>query len=498
MNDMPSPDFFLGDSEASLHSFQHLLREVGLVIEHDFLTRKGAYSGKTPQELQELLKDDILLPVNGLGSENTLKLAAEKILPHLVNVASTDYMAHLHCATLQDSVIAELLIGIFNQSMDSWDQAPMATELEMHVLREFVSLTGLPPGTDGVFTSGGSQSNLMGMIFAREDFCTRKLNHDIRKEGLPECFRKFRIYTSEVAHFSIEKSAQLLGLGFRTVCSVPVDEKKKMSMVALRKMIKEDLSRGNIPIAVSATAGTTDFGSIDPLSEIRAICDEHDMWMHTDAAYGGGLILSDTYRERLKGFELSNSVTIDFHKMFMQSVTCSLFLINDPSLFQLLEIHADYLNREEEAEDGYTHLVGRSLATTRRFDALKVWMSFKSLGKNVLGGYIDKSVETAAAVYDFLESQDQFEGVTKPEISSVVFRYSAGESEEQNELINIMVRKNLIHNSGIIIGQTRVGGKTFLKMTMLNPKITLASIKILLNKIDLLAQKVIKEELSLP
>jgi L-2,4-diaminobutyrate decarboxylase len=214
-----------------------------------------------------------------------------------------------------------------------------------------------------------------------------------------------------------------MGLGFRTVRSVPVDEQKRMSIVHLKRMIQEDLAEGNIPIAVSATAGTTDFGSIDPLREIRKVCDELDIWMHTDAAYGGGLILSDTFKSRLSGIELTDSVTIDFHKMFMQPVSCSVFLLKNPQLFHLLEIHADYLNREEDEEEGYTHLVGKSLATTRRFDALKVWMSFKSLGREVLSEYIERSLKTADEVYEYMSSHKNFEPVTRPQISSVVFRY---------------------------------------------------------------------------
>ncbi|MBN2735645.1 MAG: aspartate aminotransferase family protein [Spirochaetales bacterium] len=484
-------DIFLGDSGQSIHSFQNLLQETGIILENDFLARKAAFSGKTPQELKEILKHDVFLPAKGLGSLNTLRLTGQWILPHLVNVASTDYMAHLHCASLTDSVIAELLLSVYNQSMDSWDQAPMATELELHVLREMAALAGLPTGTDGVFTSGGSQSNLMGVVLAREDYCTRVLNHDIRKQGLPPQFSQFRIYTSEVAHFSIEKSAQLLGLGFRTVRPVPADKQKKMSIEHLRIMIAEDLAQGNIPIAVSATAGTTDFGSIDPLDEIRKICDEYKIWMHTDAAYGGGLIISDTYKNRLKGMELSDSVTIDLHKMFMQPVSCSVFFLKDPSLFKLLEIHADYLNREEEEDEGYTHLVGRSLATTRRFDALKVWMSFKSLGKDVLSKYIESTLETALAVYEYLTEAKCFEAVTRPELSSLVFRYLTAMSEEKNEFINITIRKKLIHEKGIVIGQTRINGKTFLKMTMLNPKISFDSIKKLLTEIEVMAAELI-------
>ncbi len=463
---------FLNDTEASHREFLRRIDATAQSLVQCFQANKQAFSGKTPQELQALLGKDELLPQKGIGDSAVLKQVSQKILPHSLKVTSPHYMAHLHCAPLTDNIMAELILSTLNQSMDSWDQAPMATELEVHVIDELCRLYGYPSTASGVFTSGGSQSNLMGLFLGRDWFCKEKLSHDVRSYGLPSDFNKLRIYTSRVSHFSVEKSAHLMGMGFHAVRPVPVDEHMKMSLPHLRQMLEEDVAQGNIPMMIVATVGTTDFGSIDPLAEIRTLADQYGMWMHADAAYGSGLMLSEKYAPRLKGLEKADSITVDFHKMFMMSVSCGAFLLRQAKYFELQELHADYLNREEDEEEGYVHLVGRSLQTTRRFDALKVWMTFKSLGRETLGGLINRSVETCKASYDHLIQDDDFEAVTTPEISSLVFRFvGKGLSEDETEQINISIRSRLLHDKGIVIGQTKVHEKTFLKLTLLNPLI---------------------------
>ncbi len=481
-------ELFLSPHPGATENFKRKISTAAQALADSFQVKGQAFSGLTPQELQSLLQDDELLPSAGAGSESVMQFIRDSLLPNSLKVSSTSYMAHLHSAPLIDNLAAELILSTLNQSMDSWDQAPMATEMEVHVIKGLCRLYKLPSASDGIFTSGGSQSNLMGLFLARDWYCLTKLGHDVRTSGLPEQFNRLRIYTSSVSHFSVEKSAHLMGMGFHSVRPVPVDDQMRMSPSALEALIAEDIAQCNIPMAVVATVGTTDFGSIDPLNSIRKICDQHGMWMHADAAYGSGLVLSDKYSERIKGLETCDSITVDFHKMFMLSISCGAFLLKDNSHFKLLELHADYLNREEDEEEGYVHLVGKSLQTTRRFDALKVWMSFKILGRETLGGLIDRSVETCRASYDSLTRDKRFEVVTKPEISSLVFRYIGSlEAESEREAVNIRIRKTLLHEKGIVIGQTKVKSRTFLKLTLLNPLIEPLMIKELFETIELIA-----------
>ena len=295
----------------------------------------------------------------------------------------------------------------------------------------------------------------------------------VKKSGLPENFRKFRMYSSEIAHFSMEKSAHLMGLGYESVVKVPVNDAMQMDLDALRKLIAEDAAGGNLPFCIAATVGTTDFGSIDNMQELRKICDEYGMWLHADAAYGSGVIMSEKYASRVAGLADCDSITVDFHKMFLLPISCSASLVKDKRNFDALTIHADYLNREEDEEDGYINLVNKSMQTTRRFDALKVWMSFKMRGAEGWSEIITRCIENAEYFYNKLAADSSVEVIVKPEISSVVFRLLpvAGSTEDADTL-NKRVRRELLHKRGVVIGQTVCRGNVCLKFTLLNPMLT--------------------------
>jgi len=458
----------LGDSPEEQQQFKELVSCTAAAIA-DSLSDDRAYAGPEPEKLRRLIASGTLLPEHGIGWEKMLAEACEKILPNLLRPHSTAYMAHLHSPALLESIASELIIAAFNQSMDSWDQSPAATEVEEYVVHKLCGLYGYGPGSDGVFTSGGSQSNLSGLLLARDRFCNEVLKHDVKKLGLPPEFRKFRLYVSEVSHFSMEKSAHLMGLGYDAVVKVPVDKKMKMDPVLLRQLIARDKAAGLLPFCVCATVGTTDFGSIDPLEECAAVCRENDLWLHADASYGSGVLLSEKYRSRIVGIGLCDSITVDFHKMFLLPISCSASLVKDGRYFDALTLHADYLNREEDEEDGYINLVNKSMQTTRRFDALKVWMSFRMRGADGWSQLMTRVIDNAAYLYRQLKADPAFEVLVEPEISSVVFRVV---SQTDADEVNKRIRRTLLHQYGVVIGQTCAEGKTYLKFTLLNPRVT--------------------------
>lgn len=476
---------FLTSESETKEYYKKIICQTAEAIANAFLDDK-AYSGPTPDELKKIITQSSILPEKGLGFENVFEITKQKILPNLLRTPSTDYMAHLHGPSLVETIASELVISTFNQSMDSWDQSPVATEIEIEVIKHLCALYGYNENSDGVFTSGGSQSNQTAIILARDWFCSKILNHDVKKNGLNEKCSKLRMYTSDISHFSMEKSAHILGLGYKAVVKVPVDSQKKMDVNALHSLIEQDKKNGNIPFLIVGTVGTTDFGSIDNLEELGKIARKNNMWLHADAAYGSGVIMSDKYSSRVKGLSLCNSITVDFHKMFLMPISCSAVLIKDGKAFEALTIHADYLNREEDEEDGYSNLVDKSLQTTRRFDALKVWISFQARGKDGWAELINTSMENAMYLYSILKADSDFEVITEPEISSVVFRYKNCKNADE---VNKKVRRKLIHEHGIVIGQTVSDGNTCLKFTLLNPLITSQKLDELKSLIKKLAQK---------
>ena len=468
-------ELFLTCEKSNKKTYKKLIKQTADAIA-DAFANESAYSGPTPDELKKIVAQDSILPEHGLGWDKVFALTKEKVLPNLLRTPSTEYMPHLHGPSLLETISSELIISTFNQSMDSWDQSPVATEIEIETIRHLCKLYGYDESkADGVFTSGGSQSNQTAIILARDWFCNEVLKYDVKKYGLDEKCSKLRMYTSEISHFSMEKSAHILGLGYKSVVKVPVNKKKRMDVTSLRSLIDEDIKAGNIPFLIVGTVGTTDFGSIDPLEELEVLARQHNMWLHADAAYGSGVIMSDKYRSRVAALKLCDSITVDFHKMFLMPISCSAVLLKDGSTFDALTIHADYLNREEDEEDGYTNLVDKSLQTTRRFDALKVWTSFQTRGRDGWSRLIETSMENAQYFYRQLKADPDFKVVTEPEISSVVFRYCGKDNSLNGDAldeINKKVRRTLIHKYGTIIGQTVSDGRVCLKFTLLNPRIT--------------------------
>ena len=425
----------------------------------------SAFSGINPYQLRRQIEEIGLLQEDGLGFDRTLQLVKDEIMPHLLRTWSRSYMPHLHSPALLESLSAEMIISAFNDSMDSWDQGPAATEVEAMVIKELLRLFGFDRDCgDGAFTSGGSQSNLTAITAARDKVLMNKFSWDVKKKGLIPDFHKLRLYTSEISHFSMDKSAHLLGLGYDAVRHIRVNDRCQVDIPSFEKMLKEDSEKGLIPFMAVATLGTTDYGSIDDVGKIRRLSDSYGMHLHLDAAYGSALILSDKEKKRLGSIELADSITIDFHKMFLLPISCSAVLFKDKKDLEPFLLHADYLNREEDEEDGYLNLVGKGIQTTRRFDALKVLFSCKARGRREYASIIEKSLSNAEYVYRILSGDESFIAPVKPELSSVVFALKGGDD------LNRRVRRTLLEE-GCVIGQTVKDGSVMLKLTLLNPNL---------------------------
>ncbi|HEY9738073.1 MAG TPA: aspartate aminotransferase family protein, partial [Trichocoleus sp.] len=353
---------------------------------------------------------------------------------------------------------------------------------------------GYDDQADGIFTSGGTQSNFMGLLLARDHYCQARLGWSVQQRGLPPEAQRFRILCSEVSHFTIGQAASLLGLGEQAVVTVPTDEHFRMDPKALARILDELQAQDLLPIALVATVGTTDFGSIDPLPELAQAARTHDLWLHVDAAYGGALILSDRNQSLLAGIEAADSITVDFHKLFYQPISCGAFLLKVRSHFELIKRHAAYLNPEENESDGIPDLVTKSVQTTRRFDALKLWVSLQHLGRQGFAAMIDATINLAQQTAHQIAADPALELAHQPVINAVVFRYrpSATLSDQAN-LINRHIRQALLHRGQAVLAQTQVAGRTHLKLTLLNPRTTLAHVSDILSAVKQLGNDLEKE-----
>ncbi|MGO4588209.1 pyridoxal phosphate-dependent decarboxylase family protein [Paenarthrobacter sp. 2TAF44] len=391
------------------------------------------------------------------------------------------YAAHLNCPVVIPALVGEAVLSAMNSSMDTWDQSAGATMIERRLIDWTAERIGFDAAADGVFTSGGTQSNFQALLIARNHAVAklRATNGDAR---LPHLLDRLRIFTSADSHFSIQKSASMLGLGFDAVISVPTSDDHRMDPTALAAALAEAHDAGLVPMAVVATAGTTDFGSVDPLSELAALVRAYDSWLHVDAAYGGGLIVSGRYRHLLNGIHLADSVTIDFHKTFFQPVSSSAVLVRAGSMLRHVTYYADYLNPESAAKAEIPNQVDKSIQTTRRFDALKLWLTLRIMGADAIGALFDEAIDLARRVGTLLVDDSEFELAAAAQLSTLVFRYRPAVDgvildEDASDVINPAIRAAIFASGEAVVAGTKVAGRHYLKFTLLNAEASLRDIQ---------------------
>ncbi|MFJ5160255.1 pyridoxal phosphate-dependent decarboxylase family protein [Pantoea sp. NPDC088449] len=479
----------LAASAQSIEAYQQAIAQSSAAVVQ-WLQQPEMYQGKTVAELRERITLDF--NPNGLGNQAAIERAIEYFLKDSLSVHHPQCVAHLHCPSLVVSQAAEVLINATNQSMDSWDQSPSATIIEIKLIEWLRAQVGYSAGDAGVFTSGGTQSNLMGLMLARDAFYQRQ-GHSVQQHGITGDLRKIKVLCSENAHFSVQKNMALLGHGYQSVVQVKSDQFARMDVSDLKAKLAQAEANGEQILAIVATAGTTDAGAIDPLREIAGIAAEHNIWVHVDAAWGGALLLSEKYRDYLDGLELVDSVTLDFHKQYFQTISCGAFLLKDERHYELMRYQAAYLNSEFDEEAGVPNLVSKSLQTTRRFDALKLWMGLEALGQKQYAAIIDHGVTLAQEVAKFVASEPRLELVMQPQLASVLFRYRPEQLSDvaQIALFNQRIGDALLDSGRANVGVTENQGVTCLKLTLLNPTVTLEDVKVLLALVEKTANQLL-------
>ena len=467
-----------------------------------WLKNEKMYTGGSIKQMRALV-DGFKPTKEGMGVQKSLDHLVEIFLNPSLKVHHPHSLAHLHCPTMVASQIAEVLINATNQSMDSWDQSPAGSIMEEHLIDWLRQKAGYGEGTSGVFTSGGTQSNLMGVLLARDwAIASHWKNEDgsewsVQRDGIPaDAMKKVKVICSENAHFSVQKNMAMMGMGFQSVVTVPSNANAQMDVAALEQTLAQLKTEGKIAACIVATAGTTDAGAIDDLKAIRKLADEYQAWLHVDAAWGGALLLSKDYRHFLDGIELTDSITLDFHKHFFQTISCGAFLLKDPANYRFIDYKADYLNSEYDEEHGVPNLVAKSLQTTRRFDALKLWFTVEALGEELYASMIDHGVKLTKAVEQYINDTASLEMLVPSQFASVLFRIvPEGYPAEFVDALNQNVADELFARGEANIGVTKVGDKQSLKMTTLSPIATLENVKALLSQVLVEANR-IKEAIA--
>jgi L-2,4-diaminobutyrate decarboxylase len=414
-----------------------------------------------------------ICPSGGADLDGALRDVASWLLPASVNVSSPGYLAHLLCPPTLPAIAAAVLEAGLNQSMDSFDQAPAASHVEDHLVRWLCAELGLPDGAGGVFTPGATQSNLMGLLAARQ--------RSGSQDGAV-------VVCSDSAHFAVARAADLLGLGDRVVV-VPTSAGP---LTAARLGVElQRLQRKGIPVmAVSLTAGTTDTGVIDDLAGCADVARAAGAWVHVDAAAGGALAFSPRHRHLVAGIAAADSVSMDGHKLLFQPVSSGVFLCRSAVSLTKHAVHAAYLNPEEDEDAGVLNLADRSLQTTRPFDAIKLLVTLRVLGRERLGGLIGGLVDAAAALGQEIQWRPGIELVRPPVTNTVVFRVLPPEnrdgmdSDADSDGLQRAVREHLWHSRRWAVGRCRIDGRAALKVTVMNPAFSPEAARELLDDLE--------------
>lgn len=416
--------------------------------------RGGPLPAGGPESVARRVRDAVGDVLPEQGTEDALRVVVRALAEGAADPADPLCAAHLHCPPLAVATAADLAASALNPSMDSWDQAPAASELEALVTRALAQEIG---AGDALVTTGGTESNQLALLLAREAHAGVRLIHGAN------------------AHHSLPRAAWLLGLPDPVVVPAPAGT---MDLAALDEALTELQGlRGSLLVA--ATAGTTDAGLIDPLPDIADLCEAHGTRLHVDAAYGGGLLFSDHHRGKLHGLDRAHTVTLDLHKLGWQPVAAGLLVVKDPHDLDALSHRADYLNADDDTEAGLPDLLGRSLRTSRRPDILKVAVTLKTLGRAGLGALVDQVCARAVELADLVEAHPGFELYDPPTLSTVLFR----PAEASDEAV-AAVRRILLHEGRAVLGRALLDDRLWLKATLLNPHTRTSDLAALLKLVE--------------
>ncbi len=409
----------------------------------------AARPGQPPPSEETLALLSETLPESGVGALAALR-EAETLLDESLAQSRPRFFGYVGSSGLEVGVLAESLSAAHDVNLAS--VAAAATMVEQQTIGWVGEFVGFGR-TGGVVTSGGMVSNLTALTAARE----RALPGS-RRAGLDG---RGTLYVSAEAHSSIDRSAEILGVGSDSVRAIPIDAERRMDVSILAVRIADDIDAGRVPIAVVGTAGTTLTGAVDPLAEIAAVCREYDVWFHVDGAYGLPASATASAGKLFDGIERADSATIDAHKWMFVPKACGILLVRDgDALRQAFSHDTSYMVDVDE------NPVERTLEYSRPFRALKLWTALRAHGAEAFRYALEHNLHLARVLADEVRAHPDLELVVEPQLSTVPFRRipTAGSVDEHNTAI---VRR-MQEEGDAYVTSAVVDGKTVLRPCITN------------------------------
>ncbi len=424
----------------------------------------------------------------------------ERIAPHQLNAWHPRALSYFTPPPLVMSIVGELLAQWTNQGIDVWHAGPIGAFVEEEVVRWLCDLVGYDERSFGLLTSGGVMANFLAMALARDAHLgrLRGTRHAPRGAALEGA----RVYASDQTHFSIARALDELGFPPGTLVVVAADERFRLQAAPVAEAIARDRERGLTPFAIAAVAGSTNTGSVDAVPDLADLAEREGLWLHVDAAYGGAARLSPREAGRVPGLERADSLTIDPHKWFFQAYDVGALVIRDGRLLDEVFGHrrpeyyrggdATVVHADGETEEaGQLNFYALGFEGTRRWRALKLWMSWKHLGTEGLARLVELNVDVARHLARRIADSDDFEALpADPELSVVCFRHlPVGLSGAALDAHQDQLAAALEASGDGWLSTTRLRDATWLRAGIVNYLATEGDVDILLETLRSLATR---------
>jgi glutamate/tyrosine decarboxylase-like PLP-dependent enzyme len=429
-----------------------------------------ALSYRSPEQFHRLID----LKINSEGfDEKDLVQILKTIAKNTTKTSGHRFFNQLFGGRIDIAVVADMLASLLNISMYTYKVAGVHVLLEQEIVNKMCSFIGFSEG-EGIFTPGGSLSNMIAMIMARNE-----ADHSIKQTGIP--VNKFIAYTSCQSHYSVTKNAGIVGIGRQNVRQITVDYSGKMRLAELEETIQSDMVAGFKPFFINATTGTTVLGAFDDVEKIADIAEKYGIWLHVDGAWGGSMILNEKYQHLFKGAERADSFTWDAHKMMGVPLIASTILTREKGMLKKhFSEPADYLF---QADDDFLNPGTRSIQCGRRNDVLKVWAAWKCLGDQGYAARIDKLRANALYLAKKIDEDNELQLLCQPESLNICFDVPEKSSQQICDYLD--------RNGIIKVGYGVFKNKSFIRAICVNPEMTEEDLDFFVEQIKAAAAKII-------
>jgi sulfinoalanine decarboxylase/sulfinoalanine decarboxylase/aspartate 1-decarboxylase len=400
-----------------------------------------------PKEVEKVL--DIKLGKEGV-SDNELKNLLKKLILKTPKSSSKLFFNQLFGGRNSKAVLGDLLAVMLNNSMATYKIAGPQVAVEKEILSQVYNLIGYDNNAGGTLPTGGSMSNFMSLIMARD-----KVNIEIKEKGISQ---KLVAYTSENAHYSLAKNASFSGIGKENIRHIKSDEYGRINVLEFERQVQFDLANGFTPFYLNATAGTTVLCAFDNISELAPICKKYNIWLHLDGAFGGSVIFSHRYKYLVAGIGLTNSFCFNAHKTLGAPLSTSILVVKDKhDLYNSFNNNASYLyqTHDEDFNLGQT-----SFECGRRNNALKLWTMWKAIGTNGIANIVEREFQLADVARNYVKSSSEYKLYSFEESLSICFNYKDFDPED--------LCTKLYKSNTLMVGFGYFHDKCFIRLVVVN------------------------------